>query len=128
MFIVIVAAIIWVVDIYNRPNMIAKILKIEKPPKSMKVHGCSYPFTSDILTTCAISIDSKEFEMLIAGYEYKKIKVNGSSFKFVGPKVGQEFEADVMYSVEPKEYAHGGFVRVIVNRERNYALIDDYIE
>jgi hypothetical protein len=119
---------VWIIDVYKRPAMIASILKIDKPPNSMMVHGCSYPITTDILTTCAISIEPSEFNLLVAGHEFEVIESSGSSYNSVGPDVGKEFEVDVEYSVQPKEFKHGGFVRVIVNKERGYALIDEYIE
>lgn len=119
---------IWITDVYKRSEMIASILKIEKYPDSMKVHGCSYPITTDILTTCAISIDPSEFNLLLAGHEFELLESGGSSYNSVGPNVGKEFEVEVEYSVQPKEFKYGGFVRIITNKERNYALIDEYIE
>lgn len=115
-------------DKYNQPAMVASILQIQQPPPSLKVQECESPFTTDVLTTCAIRITPSEFPLLLKGYSFQENTVKDSSYSLVGPKVGQEFEVTTEFIVEPKGFKYGGYVRVLTNKQRDQAIVDLYIE
>ena len=120
--------VLWLIDYLRQPQMVANILNIKTPPKSLRVIECESPITSDVLTTCSIEISANEFPQLLAGYNFEIIPISTTSHKLGLPKVGPEFEVSIEYSVQPKEFEYGGFVRVITNNEKNHAIIDLYIE
>jgi len=120
--------ILWLVDYLQQPQMVANILNIKTPPKSLRVIECESPITTDVLTTCSIEISQNEFSQLLAGYNFEEIAINATSHTLGLPKVGSEFAVNIEYSIQPPEFKYGGFVRVITNNEKKHAIIDLYIE
>ena len=134
-FIVIAITGIWAYsmayNIYNRPNLpnlVANILEIEAPPKSLEVIDCESPFATDVLTTCAIRMEPEEFEKLLVGYQFKHTLVKHSSHSVGSVSVGPEFEVTNQYIVFPKEFTQGGTVCVYANKNKDQAIVDLYIE
>ncbi len=119
---------IWVYDIFNRPNLVAGILKIKTIPKSLKVIDCKSPFTTDVLTTCAIEIAPSDFEDLLVGYEFEHTPIKRSSLSVGSTSVGTEFEVTSQYEVWPKEFTHGGAIHVFASKNKDRAIVDLYIE
>lgn len=115
-------------DVFNRPNIVAGILKIETIPKSLKVIDCESPFTTDVLTTCAIEIAPEEFKDLLVGYEFEHSPVKRSSFSVGSTPVGPEFEVTSQYRVWPKEFTHGGAIHIFASKDKDRAILDLYIE
>lgn len=119
---------IFAYDKYKQPEMVASILKISASPQSMKVFDCESPFTTDVLTTCAISIDPKEFSSLLKGYEFVESATDGKSHSLFRTKIGPEFIMATDFIVHPTEFKYGGHVRIITNKKRDLAIVDLYIE
>jgi hypothetical protein len=119
---------LWLIDKYQQPQMVANILNIPSPPKSLSVLECESPITTDILTTCSIEISPNEFPLLLVGYKFEQIEINSTSHTLGVPKVGPEFPVNIEFTAEPVEFKHGGFVRVITDNEKKHAIIDLYIE
>ena len=81
---------------------------------------------TDVLANCEVSIAPRDFEALLAGYNYQRQAMNGSQ---VSLSAGvRDFEATDVYIAEPKEFVHGGSVMVYVNARRDLAIVDLYIE
>ena len=110
-------------------NMVASILILKETPNSIKNQECeSWGFT-DVLTTCYIEISQKEFPLLLKGYTYQESQQYTNSHEVVsGPKVGREFKVTKQFWVQPKEFEHGGTVRIYTNTEMDKAILDLYIE
>ena len=108
--------------------MIASILKIDEPPASLEVVDCESPFTTDVLTTCAVRISPADFPRLLSGYEFEESETLRSSHSVGSSKVGPEFKVTTQYAVWPKEFIHGGAVHIFTNSTKDMAIIDEYIE
>lgn len=119
---------IWAYDIFSRPNLVAGILKIETVPKSLKVIDCKSPFTTDVLSTCAIEIAPRDFEDLLVGYKFEHTPIKRSSLSVGSTSVGTEFEVTSQYGVWPKEFTHGGAIHVFANKNKDRAIVDLYVE
>jgi hypothetical protein len=117
-----------VIDTYHHPERVAYMLNISAPPASLHVFDCESGPPTDIVITCAIEIDPREFPLLVAGYQFAQTPMDGTSYSVGLPKLGPEFPVAVEYSVQPSSFEHGGFVRVFSDKERRRALVDLYIE
>lgn len=116
---------------YTEPRRIARsILKIDSLPASAHGFECRSPFTTDVLSHCYFEIDPAEFEVLLAGWRFRKSSRTGSSHREgIGwPGLGEEFEIAVEYAVNPPEFEHGGQVTVVADGSRSRILVDLYIE
>ncbi|HWQ94610.1 MAG TPA: hypothetical protein VN418_03805 [Gammaproteobacteria bacterium] len=127
-FIGVAISVVWFFDIYRQPQMVARILNIPSPPGSLRVVECESPVTTDVLTTCSVEISPDDFPLLLVGYHFEQIPAKGTSHTLGLPKVGPEFAVDVEFSVQPAEFKHGGFVRVLTDKDRRHAIVDLYIE
>ncbi len=123
-----IIAIAWIIDINHRPQMVARILKIESVPQSVRVVDCESPFTTDVLTTCALEIDPDDFPLLLKGYKFTQYQTDGTSHSLGLPKVGANFDIDIEYQVRPVEFKNGGQVAVYADKQRRHVIVDLYIE
>lgn len=122
-------AVFKVIDIKERPARVASILNIPSLPSSVRVVDCKAAFIpTDVVDTCSIEIDPKDFPNLLRGYTFKELPTTGTSHSAVFTKVGPEFHVTTEFMAEPKEFKYGGNVQVFTDRERKRAVIDLYIE
>lgn len=122
-------AVVKIIDIKERPKRVASILNIPVLPNSLRVVDCKAAFIpTDVVDTCSIEIDPKDFPNLLNGYNFKEISTKETSHSSVFTKVGPEFPVATEFIAEPKEFKHGGNVKVFTDRERKRAVIDLYIE
>lgn len=122
-------AVVKVIDINQRPKRVASILNIPFLPPSARVVDCKAAFIpTDVVDTCSIEIDPKDFPNLLRGYKFKEVSTTETSHSAVFTKVGPEFTVATEFIAEPKEFKHGGNVKVFTDRERKLVVIDLYIE
>jgi len=117
-------------NIYNENENLTKgILNIKSVPSSIQNIECdSWGFT-DILTACVFKINPTQFPLLLKGWNFTKTNVNYSySHDIGGPKLGKNFLINESYIVHPKDYIHGGHVRVSTDKNNSNVIIDIYIE
>lgn len=117
-----------VIDKYKNPERVAYILNISAPPGSLHVLECESGPITDIIITCAIEIDPREFPLLLTGYPFSQSPLERSSHSVGLPKIGPDFPVKVEYSVQPTTFEHGGFVRVFADEDRRRAVVDLYRE
>ena len=136
-----------------RQSAVSRMLHLEAPPPSLRVVACEdgESFT-DVVMTCSIEIDPKQFRSLLSGRRYAKRVVSGTSHlvkatlvpplpngvNFVGldTSVGPEFEVTSAYLAEwpplgetkDSEFPYGGYVRVYADPENRRAIVDYYRE
>lgn len=116
-------------DLYRRPVTVAEILKIPSPPSTMRVVACKSPFVTDVVITCSVEIDPRQFEDLLAGYKFNHATVSQTSHTVAaGTRVGPEFQVSDQWQVRPKEFTDGGSVTVSSDMKRTRAIVDLYIE
>src|SRR5262245_30467442 len=60
------------VDRLNDPGRVAYMLNIPRPPSSMRVFDCASCCPTDVVITCAIEVDPKEFPLLLRGYAFSQ--------------------------------------------------------
>lgn len=122
-------AIAKVIDIYERPKRVASILNIPALPPSTRVVDCNAAFIpTDVVDTCSIEIDPKDFPTLLRGYQFSESPTKETSHSAVFTKVGPEFPLAAEFTAVPKEFKHGGHVKVFADREQKRVVIDLYIE
>ena len=105
-------------------RVVASALNISAPPPSLQVIACESPFTTDVLTTCWIEIDPREFPLLLKGYNFEEWAITGTIYGFkrltspVEPqtmltirdsRVAPDFPVAVEYMIQPNEFQHGGW-------------------
>ena len=127
--VLIVLVVIKVIDIQQRPKQVASILKVSSLPTSIKVIDCKDAFIpTDVVVTCSIELDPKDFPDLLRGYKFVETPTKETSHTAVSTKVGPEFPVTTEFTAEPKEFKHGGHVKIFADKERKRAVIDLYIE
>jgi hypothetical protein len=94
----------------------------------LQVFECESGPPTDVVITCAIEIDPREFPLLLNGYAYSQSQIDGTSYSNTFANVGPEFSVDVEYIVRPTTFKDGGSVTVLANHDRNHAIVDLYIE
>lgn len=113
----------------DRPVLEAT-LAIRPLPQRVQTLECeSYGFT-DVLATCAFTIDPVGFPALLRGRTFNEVPCDGrDSWTFTGgPRVGPQFPLSACYTAEPPDFEHGGFVRVATDAGRTRVITDLYIE
>jgi hypothetical protein len=126
---VIVLVVVKAIDIQQRPKRIASILNIPSLPTSARVIDCKDALIpTDVVVTCSMEMDPKDFPNLLRGYKFIETPTKDTSYTAVSTKVGPEFPVSSEYSAEPKEFKHGGHVKIFADQERKRAVIDLYIE
>lgn len=127
--VVIMLVAIKAIDIQQRPKRVASILNIASLPISAKVIDCKDAFIpTDVVVTCSIELDPKDFPNLLRGYKLVETPTKKTSHTAVSTKVGPEFPVTTEFSAEPKEFKHGGYVKIFADQEQKRAVIDLYIE
>ena len=54
--------------------------------------------------------------------------MNTTSHLAIGHKIGQEFEVATEYMVEPVQFKHGGYVRLLADKSNKNVVVDLYKE
>ncbi len=128
---IIVAAllVLHIIDVYQYPERVAKMLNINKPPQSLHVIECNSSFVpTDVVITCSVEIDPAEFQEFLRGYQFTASTIKDTSNTAVITKTGPEFDVTAEYTAHPAEFKYGGHVKVIADAQRRRAIIDLYIE
>lgn len=118
-----------VIDVIQRPKRVASILNISSLPTSARIIDCKDAFIpTDVVVTCSIELDPKEFPNLLRGYKFIETPTKDTSHTAISTKVGPEFPVTTEFTADPKEFKHGGHVKIFADQERKRAVIDLYIE
>lgn len=121
--------VIKVIDVKQRPKRVASILNIPSLPTSVQVNDCKDALIpTDVVVTCSIELNAKDFPSLLRGYKFVETPTIETSHTAVPTKVGPEFPVTAEFTAEPKEFKHGGSVKIFADQERKRAVIDLYIE
>jgi len=127
--VVVALVVIKAIDVKQRPKRAASILNIPSLPTSARVIDCKDAFIpTDVVVTCSIELDPKEFPNLLRGYKFVETPTKATSHTAVSTKVGTEFPVTAEFTAEPKEFKHGDHVKIFTDLERKRAVIDLYIE
>jgi len=108
-------------------RIIQTTLKLETLPKSIKNIKCQSLGLTDVSTTCRFNIDPLDFDHLLTSWNFKAEKGAGSAHALYA-KLGLDFTIDSVYLASPKEFEHGGFVRLVSDESRENVMLDLYIE
>ena len=126
---IVILIVIRQIDIRHHPKRVASILNIPSLPASVRVIDCKAAFIpTDVVDTCSIEVATGDFSKLLIGYNYSELQTKSTSHTAVFTKVGPEFPIATEFIAEPKEFKHGGSVKVFTDKERKRAVIDLYIE
>jgi hypothetical protein len=124
-------------------RVVASALNISAPPPSLQVIACDSPFTTDVHTTCWIGIEPREFPLLLKGYNFEESPITGTIYGFKrltsviepqalltvgGSRAGSDFPVTLEYMIQPKEFQHGGSVRILADATRRHAVVHLYVE
>lgn len=120
----------------RNPEHIASILDIPAAPSSLRVVECTSALTTDVLTACAITIKAEEFDQLLKSYDFKATPRSNLSHRASSISVGKNFQTSVEYFVRPQPFTKdgynrfygGGYIRILTNSEKDYAVIELYEE
>ena len=118
-------------DLYQRPRKVADLLHLTTLPLSVDVVACDSPWVlTDVLLTCAVTLDAAQFPLLLKGYSYKTTLYSASSREVAVavPGIGPEFRVARIYTATPSSFTNGGAVTIYVNAAQTVALLDLYIE
>jgi len=127
--VVVSLVVIKIIDIQGRPKQVASILNIPSLSTSVRVIDCKDAFIpTDVVVTCSIELNPKDFPSLLRGYKFVETPTKETSHTVVPTKVGPEFPVTTEFTAEPKEFKHGGHVKIFADQERKRAVIDLYIE
>jgi len=104
---VIAIVVIKIIDIQGRPKRVASILNIPSLPTSARVIDCKDALIpTDVVVTCSIELEPKEFPNLLRGYKFVETPTKETSHTAVSTKVGPEFPVTTEFTAEPKEFKH----------------------
>jgi len=114
-------------------RLVASILKIPATPVSTAWVQCRSVFTSDVLTTCAFSIDPSEFDLLLAGYKIEVVKNAHYARVHDFPMaldLGENFPVaySALLELPASDAPHGGSIHLFANEARDHVLIHLYVE
>ena len=113
---------------YTEENrMVQSILKLDSLPSSIANVECQSLAITDVVTICSFTIEATDFEMLLNGWNFKK-GVGGNTAHNRYAKLGIDFLIDEAYVIFPKEFEHGGMVRLAVDKSRELVIVELYIE
>jgi len=127
--VVVALVVIKIIDIKERPKRVASILNIPSLPASTRIIDCKDAFIpTDVVVTCSVEVNPKDFPYLLRGYKFVETPTKETSHTAVSTKVGPEFPVTTEFTAEPKEFKHGGSVKIFADQERKRAVIDLYIE
>ena len=106
-------------------------LRLRTLPASVQRVQCESRFTSDVITDCYLTIDPREFELLLTGYSFREYRPgleNGGNTFF---DAGTAFHVDRIYNANisgDPEFPHGGNVLIYVNADRTRVRSHYYAE
>jgi hypothetical protein len=63
-------------------RVVASAINISAPSPSLQVIACESPFTTDVLTTCWIEIDPREFPLLLKVYNSEEWPITATIYGF----------------------------------------------
>lgn len=126
--VVIGGAVLSIVDHVGDPRSVAWMLNIPAPPQSLRVFDCESGPLTDVVITCAVQIDPREFPLLLKGYAFSSEPSKETNYSLGAPKIGPDFDVETEYKVEPTSFKDGGSVRVFVDADKRHAIVDLYIE
>lgn len=127
--VVVALVVVKIIDIKERPRRVASMLNIPALPASVRIIDCKDAFIpTDVVVTCSVELIPKDFPSLLRGYKFIETPTKETSHTAVSTKVGPEFPVTTEFTAEPKEFNHGGFVKIFTDQERKRAVIDLYIE
>lgn len=111
----------------NPQAQIQSILKTREWPSSAHNLQCEDTGWTDTIVTCYVEIAPDDFHLLLVGWPFAR---GPAAFRTHTRwrDLGYEFEAVAEYKVYPKEFVHGGWVKVFADAERRRAIIDYYVE
>ncbi len=118
---------------WDNRRLAAGILNISKIPWSVSWVHCGSIFTTDVLTTCAFSVDPTDFPLLLSGYNIQV--TNGTPYRRVHDypmalELGENFPvaASARVKLPIEEAPNGGFIELFTNEARDHVLVHLYIE
>jgi|GEM_PF-2063534 len=116
-------------DWVERYSIVKSTLNLEELPNSTKVISCRSHFTTDVLTACYLEVDPNDFNELLQGYLFQKRELDSYSHHLISPPyIGKNFKVSYEYFAFPKEFVHGGFIKVYTDSTNENVLVDIYIE
>lgn len=111
----------------NPVGQIQSILRTREWPSSAHNAQCEDTGWTDVIVTCYLEIAPDEFQMLLVGRPFAR-KPAAFRTHTHWRSLGSDFEAVTEYTVYPKEYVYGGWVKVFADAERRRVIVDYYIE
>lgn len=96
------------------------ILNLSELPSSVGDMECSSRAITDIIVSCAFSVDAKDFDLLLRGWNFRETRTvvfSGRSFAMDAP-IGPDFDAVVRYEIKPPSFKHGGVINLVANEDR----------
>ena len=114
----------------GRPAVLVRqALGTKALPLSVHHMDCKGWGMTDVLYTCTLSVDPKDFPALLSARHWSQARVSGSSHSFSsGPKVGSNFYVDVRLETTPSDFQHGGLIWLVASPDRSRAQVDYYEE
>jgi hypothetical protein len=110
------------------PRRLAFILNSPSIPSSVRDVDCLSDAITDVIISCAFAIDPKDFEQLLAGWEFdQQASGIGTSYSEY-PNLGREFDIGVRYQAQPPSFKHGGVVKLRSNADKTRAVASRYEE
>ena len=127
--VVVALVVVKIIDVKERPKRVASMLNIPALPASARVIDCKDTFIpTDVVVTCSVELNPKDFPNLLRGYKFIETPTKETSHTAVSTKVGPEFPVTTEFTPKPKEFKHGGHLKVFADQERKRVVIDLYIE
>jgi hypothetical protein len=114
----------------DRPEaLVTQALGTKTLPSSVRDLACKGWGVTDVLYTCTLTVDPKDFPSLLSGRGWSNERVIGGSHSFgSGPKVGRNFTVDVKFATTPADFPHGGSIWIVASPDRSHAQVDFYEE
>jgi hypothetical protein len=110
------------------PRRLAFILNSPSIPSSVRDVDCSSDAITDVIISCAFAIDPKDFEQLLAGWEFDQQASGIGTSYLENPNLGREFDIGVRYQAQPPSFRHGGVVELLSNADKTRAAASRYEE
>ena len=108
-------------------RIVRSILKLDSLPSSIVNIECQSIGLTDVMTTCSFTMEAREFDMLLKGWNFKKESRGGTAHNSYA-KLGTDFLIDEAYVIFPKEFKNGGMVSLIVDKSKEHIMAELYIE
>ena len=109
--------------------LVSQALGTKALPRSIHDMDCKGWGMTDVLYTCTLSVDPKDFPTLLSARRWSQARVLGGSYSFSsGPKVGSNFSVDIRLETTPSNFPHGGSIWLVASPDRSRAQVDYYEE